>query len=69
MLEIRVFDEVIVDEDLDKVIEFIVEKVKTWHRENKSTPLVLTLREVEGRAPPSLEINVNEKVKTSTVFG
>lgn len=69
MLEIRVFDEVTVDDSLEKIIEYVVSEIKQWHDSNDERPFTLKIERQQNKAPPSLEINVSDTVKVKSAFG
>lgn len=69
MLEIHVFDQVNTCDDLEKTIEFVVEQLKQWYAKEDRQPFQMFVKDVSGRSPPALNINVSENVKTLTAFG
>ena len=69
MLEIHVFDKVVVFDSLVKAIEFVIGVFKKWHKSDSEAPLSMGFFKKESTGPTSLEINVSEKVKTKTAFG
>ena len=69
MLQIKVSDQIFLEDDLDKTIEFVVNTIKKWHAENDKNPLQLVIENQQNKAPPAIEINVSENIKTNAVFG
>jgi dihydroxyacetone kinase-like predicted kinase len=68
-LEIKVFEEVRVVDSLKEAIMMIVEAFKKWVEGDMEKPFDLSVRKMQNKAPPSLEINVKEEVITKTAFG
>ena len=69
MLEIRVFDTLILEDDLDKVIKVLVESFKRWSDGDRSKPFSVIVTEGKNKSPPPIEINVSETIKAKAVFG
>lgn len=69
MLEIQVFDQITVTDDLEKTIEYVIEAVKKWHNEDQTNPIIVTVRRATNKGPPPLEINVHETINVKSVFG
>ena len=63
--EIRVSDEITVIDRLGDVEEFILQLIRQWNNFNDSEPLIIELRKVEGRGPPTFAIKVNDAVDTA----
>ena len=69
MLEIKVFDEITVVDNLKKAILIILEAFKKWVDSADDAPFNLSVKKVSNKAPPVLEINVEETIKTKSAFG
>lgn len=68
-LEIKVSDEIKVADSLKKAIMIIVEEFKKWLSTDRKEPFNLTVKRLENKSPPALEINVNEVLKVKPAFG
>lgn len=68
-LEIKVFDEVTVTDSLKKAIVVILEAFKKWVNSDRKEPFGLRVEKLANKAPPVLEVNVKEEIKTKTTFG
>lgn len=68
-LEINVNDKVQVADSLMKAISIVLEAFKKWKDEGMDKPLNVTVKRIKNKAPPTLEVNVNEEVVTKTAFG
>ena len=69
MLEVKVFDKVTVADSLKQAIMIMLEAFKKWVDSDTKEPFNLSVKKVSNKAPPVLEINVEEEVKTKTAFG
>lgn len=68
-LEITVFDDVQVADSLKKAIRIVLEAFKKWFNSDDDTPFRLSVKKLEDRGPPALEIKVQEEVITKSAFG
>ena len=68
-IEIKVFEEVIIADGLKKAIVIIMKLFKAWYRSESNSPLNISLKKLEDRGPPTLEIKVTDKVITKSAFG
>jgi hypothetical protein len=69
MLEIHVFDTVQVADSLKEALRIILEAFKKWHQTDEDVPFTLTVKRINNKAPPALEIHVGDTVKAKTAFG
>ena len=69
MLEIHVFDKIIVTDSLDKAIELIIDLAKEWFESENEKPFSVKVNKLQNKAPPTLEISVSETIKAKSVFG
>jgi hypothetical protein len=69
MLEIHVFDKVIIVEDLERVHEVLIGVLKRWHDGEDRQPLNIQIKKKDNKAPPALEISVRDEVITRGAFG
>ena len=69
MLEIHVFDEIIVADSLKKLIKVLIGVVQKWVQGDDNTPLNIVVKKDANKSPPALEINVKEEIITKTAFG
>ena len=69
MLEIHVFDQVKIADNLKEAKRYIMHAVREWYKSDVAEPLKIEVRKIEDRGPPTLSINVNEEVITETAFG
>lgn len=69
MLEIRVSESITIADSLEKALRIVLEKIEEWSKSESTIPLSVKITKVEDRGPPTLEINVQETIKTKAAFG
>jgi len=59
-LEINVNDTITTFDTLVQVENCVIELIRKWFNSEDEKPLSITLKKIANKAPPSLEINVND---------
>jgi hypothetical protein len=67
-LEIKVFDKVVIADSLKKAIMVILNAFKKWIVKDEKRPFNLQVRKLDNKAPPALNISVQEEVITKTTL-
>jgi hypothetical protein len=65
-LEIQVYDTISTFDTLIQGIEFVVETIKKWFETDIKEPLNISIRKGVNKAPPSLSIDVNDRIKSQS---
>lgn len=68
-LKVKVNDDVFISDDLNEIIEVIVESFKKWHDSSEEAEFSFRVEKVNNNSPPTLEIKVEETIKTKAAFG
>jgi len=67
-LEIKVFDKIQIADSLKKAILIILNAFKRWLANEDEIPFSLEVRKIDNKAPPALNIRVQEEIITKTTL-
>lgn len=62
-LEIKVFEETIVVDNIGDAIRFISEQIEKWLNSDNVSPIQIIINKISPRGPPSLGVKVGESVE------
>lgn len=62
-LEIKVFEETIVVDNIGDAIKFISAQIEKWLNSDNVSPVQITINKISPRGPPFLGVKVGESVE------